>query len=649
MAKEYSPLKLIKNKVYPSYQICTTAVSAKLSGEEILKVCVLETLFWIRQKFENLDMPEELKAPSPSQYDSFNIRDLKTFRIERGYIVDVVYIESRKIWSFQLVEPDLASTVRPPVPGRVFTTDISFVVDNNSVKCAFRTLVSEPENCNEAVISLRNGVIKRLVRNPHLKIYHNSLPLNEKCISLSSEKKISFFVESINESCRTLPLIVFAEYKKDISQKREAKDPIDIHNTLNNSLFRSPFPLQPLSPTKIPDIKFDIKGSKYDNIQVKPEKSSKKKAISKDNFVFETEIGAETDELAYFIYDLNEMASLFMGYAFIYGLAYNKIREFEMLANLEIKPGEVIVIEPNQYGKTIKYKCYENPDEYYQRLLELKNIYHIKKNVDFNDFVFVRDARIIQQKEMLSNYKTIDEMIFARAELTKNLETMRSSVEELNLYKSKSIQLEDKLKLANEKIEKQKQQLLKMEELIEKERNNTARREFLLQIQVDYYHSLDDRPKSPKEVPAWIKKKFPDSIVLHKRAVALLEDLKGLPDGYMKKLCDALEYLGIEYYKYYYSKEITEEMASLYASLKYNQKFAITPSSDASIEYLPNDYMIKYDKNDGKGKRNYPLDIHLKSGTDPKYLIRIYFHYDEVNKKIVIGSLPRHLPTVSQK
>ena len=63
MPKEYSPLKLIKNMVYPSYQLSATSVSAKLTSNEILKICILETLFWIRQKFENLEIPNEIKSP----------------------------------------------------------------------------------------------------------------------------------------------------------------------------------------------------------------------------------------------------------------------------------------------------------------------------------------------------------------------------------------------------------------------------------------------------------------------------------------------------------------------------------------------------------------------------------------------------------
>jgi len=39
-----------------------------------------------------------------------------------------------------------------------------------------------------------------------------------------------------------------------------------------------------------------------------------------------------------------------------------------------------------------------------------------------------------------------------------------------------------------------------------------------------------------------------------------------------------------------------------------------------------------------------PLDLHLKSGK-----LRIYFFFDKVKQLIVVGSLPKHLKTVTEK
>jgi len=645
MAKEYTPIKLIKNTVFPSYQLYAQIDDVKIKTDEVLKICILETLFWIRQKFENLEIPDEIKSPSPSQYEEFNLNDLKTFRIERGYIVDVVYIPEQKSWSFQLVEPDLAASVHPPVPGRVFTTDISFRIVNQSVICAFRTLVSEPENCNEEVLSLRNGVIKRLVRNPLIKLSHFSLPVIEKSIVLNSETKIKMFNQSISNQKRCLPLVVLSEYQED-KKKVEKKENVTISEIApsKKSLSINTYTLN--SHTSNINAGFDII-SNIDNKKskelLKVTDTSKKKSSVKT--VSSNINKAEDDNpKSYYLYDANDIAKILNGSAIVYSLPISKFEEFKSITKTAFLPGDIILIEPKQYGNVSVFKAFENADE---SLKAFMKSYHVKKAVDLSDFYFVHEARILQQESMLSRCDTLEERAKITSVLTKELETMRSSVKELNDYKAKSIQAEDKLKTANATIDDLKQKLLHHKDLLKEEKDNKTRREFELQMQVDYFHSLDDRPKTPQGIMSWVEKNFSNSIILHERAKDLLENLNS-QDVNMKKLCDAIEYLATEYYSFYYNA-LTEEIADKYSSLKYNQKFNVCPSGGSGdMKKLSRHYKIKYDKNDGKGRKEYPLDMHLKSGNHNDNLIRIYFHIDEVNKKIVIGSLPKHLRTASQ-
>lgn len=662
MPIEFSPLKLRKNTVYPSYQLYATAGSSKLSVKETFKVCILETLYWIRQKFENFEIPEELKSPDPDMYKSFDLDDLKNFRIEHGYVVDSVYVKSKNIWSFQLVEPHLMKTIRTSVPGRVFTTDISFMIEENTVKCAFRTLVSDPERCRRKILSLRNGVIKRLVRNPNIDLFHNSLLINEKSSALSSESIIKYFINSLNDPKRTLPMIVFAEYKKETENTNEKKNSETDKKELKNisavnheSLLHNYLPLKSASPFNFSNIKvkmnFDDKVQNKlkpitDDAKKKKDMASKKEEKSKKAEEKETENEIE-EEPAVYLYSPDDMAFDFMGYAFVFALPYNKIKVFSDLTNEKILPGEAVVFEPEQYGDKLRFKYFENIENNHSSLVSLMNTYHLKKYVDFSDHIFVRDARIVQQKEILKKCSSMDELITARVVLTKELEVMKNSVDELARCKSKLIQFEEKVDTAKNTINKLKHQIAEQNLLLEQEKNNTSQKEKRLQIQVDYYQSLEERPKQPKDIPAWIRQRFSDSIVLHKKAADMLEKLDNSSSGYLKKLCDSLEYLATEYYQSYYSKEISKEEASLYAALKYKQEFQVKLSGEISVAHLPEYYKVKYDKNDGSRRKEYPLNIHLKSGTDTEHLIRIYFFYDEVNRKIVIGSLPKHLPTVS--
>ncbi|SEL36363.1 hypothetical protein SAMN02910353_02452 [Ruminococcus sp. YRD2003] len=646
MSKEYSPLKLIRNKVFPIYQLNAVIEEKKITKEEAFKICILETMVWIRQKFENLDIPDELNTVSPAMYKELDLKSLGSFRIERGYIVEVVYIDDEKSWSFQLVEPDLASVSSSPIPGRVFTTDIAFKITDNVIYGGFRTLVSEPENCNEEVLSLRTGVIKRIVRNPLLKLSHISIPLDEKTMLLNSGERLNFFSQNEENSDRYLLMLVFAEYKND---KKEVKSNVKEIPELNGTVLDKTLDIKSFSMNfgvtqKYTDVNVKI-GDSADNSRNTLKKESKPDKMSRETLL---KRNTDTDNKPYYIYDIDDIAKELMGYAIVYSLPYNKIREFEKSMNMTISPGDAVIFEPKMFGDSVRYNCVENKDETLNELISFIRTYQVKKTTEFDSIYFVHDARIAEQKKMLYRSNDIEVLASVRSELTKELDTMKSANKELNKYKDRALMLEDKLANADKTIEKLKANMVKKEQEILKIIDGFESKNRILQLQVDYFHSLSSRPQKPDEIAAWIKNNFSDSMILHKKAVDMLNKLPPQSVN-MKKLCDSLEYLAVEYYMFFYSKELSEEEALQYAGLKYAQKFNVTPCGDGSIKALPADYKIKFDKNDGNGMKEYPLDLHLKSGVDPSHLIRIYFHYDEINKKIVVGSLPKHLPTISQK
>ena len=643
LAKEYSPLKLIKNKEYPSYHLSGTIEGNKITTEEAFKICILETMYWIRQKFENIEIPEELKSVLPSQYKEFSLENIYSFYLDRGYIIEVVYLDSEKSWNFQLVEPDLGAGENKPVAGRVFRTDISFRIFNNTILCAFSTKVSEPENCTETVISLRNGVIKLIVRNSLLNLSHISIPIKEQYFSLNSETRLKFISQSIENKARTLPLIVFAEYK-------QTKDNSKIQNIENKAKKRLSFLLSDnkteektlLNPQK----KFDYLGDIFQKKNI----SLASEPIKTGNLYDLNDIAKSSESIkAEYLYDLNDIAKDFMGYAIIYGLPYDKIKDFVKITKIEIKPGEAIVFEPQIYGDKTIYDCLKQKEQVLNRLQKMRKYYLLKKAAIFDENIyFVQKAKILNLEELLSRCDTLNAKAVLYSNIQKELRNLENENKELQQYKTKISILENKLDTADHSIKKLNKKLEKAEEQHKVEISKLNKTNDQLQIQVDYYKSLEKRPKTPKEIPAWVNEKFSKTMELHKRAIDLLEKLPA-HEVDMKKMCDSLEYLASEYYLFYYAKKITEDKAFSDANLKYNQKFNVTFSGNMSIKVLPNDYKIRFDKRDGNGIKEYPLNMHLKTGVDPQFLIRIYFHYDEYNKKIIVGSLPKHLPTYTQK
>ena len=113
-------------------------------------------------------------------------------------------------------------------------------------------------------------------------------------------------------------------------------------------------------------------------------------------------------------------------------------------------------------------------------------------------------------------------------------------------------------------------------------------------------------------------------------------------------LCDALAYLATDYRDELLGK-IDEDECRNRASRKYNRGFIVTPSATKSIEMYKSEYNIKcYPGFLGKPVDS-TLDLHLKVGNTNENLLRIYFLYDKEKQQIVVGSLPRHLSTASNK
>jgi len=116
----------------------------------------------------------------------------------------------------------------------------------------------------------------------------------------------------------------------------------------------------------------------------------------------------------------------------------------------------------------------------------------------------------------------------------------------------------------------------------------------------------------------------------------------------MELVCDAIEFLAHEYIDEKVGN-ISLEERNMICSETYNRSFEVGPSGDISIKNYSKEYKVKYGLG-FKGKPvEVPLDLHLKVGNDSKNLLRIYFFFDKIKQLIVIGSLPRHLKTVTEK
>ena len=165
------------------------------------------------------------------------------------------------------------------------------------------------------------------------------------------------------------------------------------------------------------------------------------------------------------------------------------------------------------------------------------------------------------------------------------------------------------------------------------------------EAELAYLRGLRNRPKTIPELITWVETSFAGKLMLHPKAVGLLEALRE-EEVDLGLVCDGLEYLAQEYRDWLLQRISENQLRNLCAQ-KYNRGFVVTPTGDGAISRYPTEYRIKYYKGYSNKPKESELNLHLKCGNDNRFLVRIYFLYDKDKKLIVVGSLPKHLSTLT--
>ncbi len=604
------PLLLRRNYSYPTYQLHATAGG---KSETAFKIIILETMSWLRKRFRDFDLPEELIAPEPEDYESFDLSSLKSFSLNMGYKLEIVWLADENLWCLQLTEPDFGVfdsnnlQKRAPVPGRLFESNVSCRMKAGETELACKTLVHEPEGTNESCEVFRLSLIKHLVRNPLVGLRH-LWKLKEEPHTLSDSAKIKRFKENLAGDLLTMPAVVLCGKTPAGPKKDEAK----------------PLPLPEPGGSPLPFRQV----TDYHRIL------NVEKALSQ----------AEDNDI--YPCDGKKLAHETMGYAHIFALPPADREAFAKAMALDLPENGIIVFEPKNLGE--KRSVYDfdqgNRKELCDSLTAYLQAYPAGKNIKFGDCLFVNDAAVLSIEKVralkLSKDKIIkrygdhiklieknyrddldNERILRQAEIKKS----RSLEEDLEKLKGEIASLKAQLKAADKKFAASKANKLK---------------------EIEFYKSLQYRPQRPDELADWVKGRFDGRLFLHADAVGMLKKVAA-QDVDMNLLCDALEYLANEYLDCL-KRAINEEERDLLCSQKYNRPFSVVPNSAASLRQFPAEYSIKY-KIGFKGKPiDTVMDRHLKVGVDSAKLLRIYFLYDKDKQLIVIGSLPGHLSTANQ-
>lgn len=159
---------------------------------------------------------------------------------------------------------------------------------------------------------------------------------------------------------------------------------------------------------------------------------------------------------------------------------------------------------------------------------------------------------------------------------------------------------------------------------------------------ITFLRSKVKRPTIFRKVSAWANDNFAGKLLILPKAEKLLAqecDGNGIS---IDVLCDAIQFLACEYRDMVMGRIKQDEMLQR-CSTKYQRVFSCSDNGAMTLntKQFGGQYWAEY-----AGKK-IPLNCHLKYGNNPENLIRIYFTFDSSSKRIVVGSLPRHLSALT--
>lgn len=602
MRHPYRVINLIKNRQYPTYQLHAFLSNKKTDPRDGLRLGALLTLDWLCHRLGK-NVPKELEQlPDPSAYRSLQDDCLISFHQNSGYVIDVISLPEDGIWTLQITEPDLGSDpghpdqARPAVPGRVFETNIGFHIVGNQLECGFQTIVSDPEGTPDLAEVYRLAVVRQLIAHPEFGL-RQITPLSHEATKITTLEELKQLGSLWKNQDNALPCVVFTQVRS--APKTPNLTPIIPCSALDQRLLKAAPPLPASSPAEDPP------------------------------------------------YDYMTFAKYGVTLCRTYLLSDKLLDRFVTLVGQTVLPGDIICLEPAVYGgKITRYPLKPNKGRQQEAMLALTAemySYPRGKAVDFGSIVFLSAARedllhhtqATIQESKNSNGQWKQKLCQLEQEWRTVLEQREEQIFHLRNQLSRQKTYQAQLERSKEEEEQKHQNAMdSMQQQLRTKEQDIA-----------YLKRKLGQPKEHTQIASWVQANFSDRLFLHSKAISLLWD-KSAREIDIALICDALDFLATDYWDYRYQR-ISKEERNSRCSEKYGRPFSIKPVGWNTVQAIPVQYKIKYFRNAQGKLRESPLDYHLCVGNDPKNLLRIYFLHDDTQKKIVIGSLPRHLKTLT--
>lgn len=610
MSSNYKVVQLLRNQIYPTYQLHAYMANKKTAPQDGLRLAALVTMQWLRLRLGDHVPDEFLRLPEPSSYLEVDDNCLFSIHVNAGYVIDIVSLPEQGLWSMQITEPDLGSDpgksdqVRQPVPGRIIETNVAYKIVSQGLECGFQTVISDPEGTESTAEVYRLAIIRQLIQHPDFGL-KQILPFVQEEERLATVEQIKTCQELLNNNDAHLPLIVFTQVlrTKEEPQMPQLAD-----------LGKMPFPS--FKPAlAIPE---QLKKPASPTISDPP-------------------------------YDVHRFAKSGVTLCRVYVLEERMRERFNSEFNCKSGSGDIVVLEPRSFGAKVTVIPFKTSnlrqEETVTSLRSFVFQYPRNKQVPFGQLAFLSAAReslLRLTQESIAEAETLSDQWAQKVQLLESSwKTVLADKDSVNQALQEQI---SRQKAYQDRIEQEKDALRQANDVEVKHLEDviSAKEE-----EISFLRRKLGQPKNHDEIALWIEANFSDRLVMHQKAIDLLGE-KSARSVSVELICDALDFLATDYWDRRYARISSDEMYTR-CSQKYGRPFEVKPTGKTAIEFTPNEYKIKY-FSDAQGETiDSDLDYHLGVGNDPENLLRIYFLHDDDRKRIVIGSLPHHLRAVTIK
>lgn len=369
---------LVKSIRYPTFQFWAKANNKKTADRQMV-IAILTSLEWLRTKFNEFNIPEEIKVPKWEQYKNISTGDLKSVHINEGYTVDIINLPQQKIWALRLIEPDLSTRfennveISCAVPGCIFQTGIAFSIADDVFQCGVKITVSEPDVQTEPCKAYRPSLIQVLTENPLLDLRCGYPIIREDAWRLDKTERIKQLREYLSSG--NIPAVILCDYESDAKQTVPSFE--GMINEIKNT---SPF-LRSSSSVLSPNM---------DTLLLKVQSMPKEQ---------ETRIAQ---------YDVSGLLKYRTCHAHYFRCGKGMLTELNKLLKINAKSGDIVLIETALCGGDAKYfPKTDDPAENVSKVLYYLLEYPNGKPYNYGSVFFYADA-LLKQMDALRNEQSID-------------------------------------------------------------------------------------------------------------------------------------------------------------------------------------------------------------------------------------------------